>query len=480
MTAAAMQQHRPRFVRLGVAAAAVAVLSGCATVNIDDAVRTTNEATPGFTAGKLELSRTEEQRQARAKLSSELLAKPLSMDDAVQLALANSPALQALIAQSWSDMAAASQFGRIANPIFSFERMRLGEELEIGRLLSIGLMDLITLPQRQMIARSQIEQAKTQMAINIVDQVSTVRQSWVRAVAAQQNLAYAGQVNRSAGASAELARRMQQVGNFSKLQRARQQAFYADSASQLASANHAATAAREELVRQLGLTPEQARELKLPERLPDLPKQPKGPEEVSRTALQQRLDVQLARAQVQSAGRAQGLNLLNTLVDVELGGRHDTVFDGDHRQNRNGFELDIRLPLFDWGGAQRAALNAQTLLAANRYDAVVRTASSQLRESYSAYRTAYDLARHYRDEVVPLRQTISEENVARYNGMLIGVFELLADQRDQVSTVMAAINAQQQFWLADAGLASTVIGKPGATGVTPVSTSTTTEAGGGH
>ena len=165
---------------------------------------------------------------------------------------------------------------------------------------------------------------------------------------------------------------------------------------------------------------------------------------------------------------------------MELGGRHDTVFDGDHRQNRNGFELDIRLPLFDWGGAQRAALNAQTLLAANRYDAVVRTASSQLRESYSAYRTAYDLARHYRDEVVPLRQTISEENVARYNGMLIGVFELLADQRDQVATVMAAINAQQQFWLADAGLASTVIGKPGATGVTPVSTSTTTEAGGGH
>ena len=471
-----------RLLRLGAVAAAAFVLAGCATVNIDDAVRDTNDAVPGFTGGKLELGRTEQQRHARVKLASELLAKPLTMDDSVQLALANSPALQALIAQSWGEMATASQFGRLPNPVFTFERMRFGEELEIGRLLTIGLLDLITLPQKQSIARSQIAQARTQLAIGVVDQVSQVRQAWVRAVAARQTLTYAEQVNRSAQASAELARRMQEVGNFNKLQRARQQAFYADAASQLASASHAATAAREELVRQLGLTPEQSRELKLPERLPDLPKQPRTATEVSTLAVQQRLDVQLANERLRAAGRAQGLNLLTTLVDVELGGRHDTVFDNGtgQKQNRNGYELDVRLPLFDWGGAQRAAMNAQSLAAANQYDAVVRSASSQLRESYSAYRTAYDLARHYRDEVVPLRQTISEENMARYNGMLIGVFELLADQRDQVATVMAAINAQQQFWLADASLSSTVIGKPIALGSTPISTSTSTESGGGH
>ena len=105
-------------------------------------------------------------------------------------------------------------------------------------------------------------------------------------------------------------------------------------------------------------------------------------------------------------------------------------------------------------------MNAQSLAAANRYDATVRGASSQLRESYSAYRTAYDVAKHYRDEIVPLRQTIGEENVLRYNGMLIGVFELLADNRSQISSVIAAINAYQQFWLADAALAASLIGKP--------------------
>ncbi|MBA2676153.1 TolC family protein [Ramlibacter sp.] len=462
-------------IRLAAVAAAVLALAGCATVDIDQAVRDTNRAIPGFTDNKLELSRTDQQRQARARLSGELLAKPLTMDDAVQLALANSPSLQALIAQSWADIAAADQAGRLGNPVFTFERVRVQSELEIGRLLSIGLLDLLTLPRRQALSRNQVAQARTQMSATIVEQVSQVRQAWVRAVAAQQSLDYAQQVNNSAQASAELAQRMQQVGNFSKLQRARQHAFYADAAAQLASANHATTAAREELVRQLGLTEEQARQLKLPQRLPDLPKQPRAPAHVNASALQQRLDVQLARLQLDVAGKSQGLNLLNSLFDIEAGARRDTRFDNatGERATAKGYELEIRLPLFDWGGAQRAAMNAQSLAAANRYEAVIRAASSQLRESYSAYRTAYDLARHYRDEVVPLRKTISEENVLRYNGMLIGVFELLADQRDQVATVNAALNAQQQFWLADAGLASSLIGKPIAMGVTPVSTSTT-------
>jgi outer membrane protein TolC len=446
--------------RLGVAAAAL--LAGCATVDIDRTLQATNEATGAFTQGRLELSRTDEQRERRNRLAAELLARPLAMDEAVQLALANSPALQALLAQGWSDMAGAAQTGRIGNPVFNFERVRSGDELEVGRLLSVGLLDLITLPRRQAIARNLVAQSEVQLAGTVVDQVSQVRQAWVRAVAAGQLLAYARQVNASAQAGAELARRMQGVGNFTRLQRARQHAFYADATAQLASATHAATVAREELTRQLGLTDEQAVQLKLPERLPDLPAQPRAMAQVGAAGLQQRLDLQLARLQLDVAGRAQGLDLLNALLDTEVGVRRDTHFDNGAgtRSTARGYELDIRLPLFDWGESRRAAMNAQSLAAAHRYEAVARSVSSQLRESYSAYRTAYDLARHYRDEVVPLRKTISDENLLRYNGMLIGVFELLADHREQVTAVMSAIQSQQQFWLADAALSSSLIGKP--------------------
>lgn len=450
------------FFRLGALAAAALVLAGCASVNMDQTLAETNQATASFTQGKLTLQRTEAQRQAADKLSTDLLARPLGMDESVQLALANSPAVQGLLAQSWADMAQASQNGRIANPLFTFERTTFGSEVDMGRLLSFGLLDLLTLPRRQAIARGQSAQAKVQLSANVIEQVTQVRQAWVRAVAAKQSLAYAQQVNRSAQASAELARRMQQVGNFTKLQRARQQVFYADATAQLAASQHAATAAREELTRLLGLSSAQAAALELPERLPDLPKAPRDADQVSALAAEQRLDVQLARYQLDVAGQSQGLNLLTSLVDMELGVRRDTVFDNTAGTStpRKGYELGIRLPVFDWGTTRRDAMNAQSLAAARRYEATVRGASSQLRESYSAYRTTYALALHYRDEIVPLRKAMADENLLRYNGMLIGVFELLADNREQIASVIAAINAWQQFWLADAALSVSLMGKP--------------------
>ncbi|CAN5451263.1 TolC family protein [soil metagenome] len=461
MTCAQPVLHKTRRAAGTVTALAAAVLlTACASVDIDKAIQ--DSGTPGFTQGKLELVRTPGQRQAREQLAASLRAQPLSMDGAVQLAIANSPAVQALLAQSGADMAAADQAGRIANPVFTFERMRLGNELELNRLLSFGLLDLLMLPQRRSLADSQLTQARVQLSVRVVDQVSVVRQAWVRAVAAKQLLTYAQQVNRSAQASAELALRMQEAGNFTKLQRARQHLFYADATAQLAVAEQAAMATREELTRQLGLSDEQAAQLKLPERLPDLPAALREAAPLSAAAREQRLDVQMARLQLDAAGKAQGMQLLGSLIDVDLGLRHDTVFNTatGARDTRRGYELDIRLPIFDWGTAQRSAMNARALAAANRYESVTRAASSQLRESYSAYRTSYGLTRHYRDEIVPLRQAMAEENVLRYNGMLVGVFELLADSRAQIASVMAAIDAQQQFWLADAGLSSALVGKP--------------------
>jgi len=285
----------------------------------------------------------------------------------------------------------------------------------------------------------------------------------VQAVAAQQLLGAAQLVQQSAGASAELARRMQAAGNFNKLDRARQQAFHAEATTQLALAQHQATASREALVRALGLTEDEAEQLRLPARLPELPTQALSAEVVTQSARQARLDVRLAAAALDSAASAQGLGRLTSLTDVELGIRRDTVQDPSGRASRRGGEISLRLPLFDAGDAQRAQYSAQTLAAAQRLEATTRAASSQLREAYSAYRTAHDIALHQRDEVMPLRQAISDETVLRYNGMLIGVFELLADSRERIQSVSATITAQQQFWLADAALQASLIGRPTAT-----------------
>lgn len=440
----------------------VGILSGCASVNFEQSLAKTNQDAADFTQNQLSLAQTKEQRENLDRIAGTILKRPVSQSDAVRLALVNSPALQAMLAQNWSDAARAAQIGRMTNPTFTFERLVSTGELEIGRLITVALLDLLTLPQRYRIAQSQIEHSQLRLTSDIIDQVTQVRQSWVRAVAAQQSLVYAQQVYDAAQAGAELARRLQSVGNFNKLQRARQQAFYADAAVQLATAQQAAISAREELIRILGLTESQTQSLVLPDRLPDLPRETRSPTDVGKSAGTERLDIKLAQAELAAASKAQGLTFLTSFTDIELGLRYDTVFNNDQGQSysKRGYDISVRLPVFDWGDSQRDAMNAQTLAAANRLEATVRAAGSNLRESYSSYRTAFDVARHYRDEVLPLRKTISEENMLRYNGMLIGVFELLADTRDQVSSVLAAIGAEQQFWLADAALQASLMGKP--------------------
>lgn len=452
-------RHRARLVLAG---SAMAVLSACTSIGPEQGIERVNQEVAAFADGPLVLARSAEERQQRSEITRKLLSAPLGQREAVGLALVNSQALQALLAQGWTESAEAVQSGRIANPVFGFERMVAGDTLELGRALSFGLLDLLTLPVRQQIASTRLEQAQLRLAGEVVDHTTRVRQAWVRAVAAQQIHGYAQQVFQSAEAGAELARRMQSVGNFSRLSRAREQVFYADAGTRLATAKHQAMSSREELIRLLGLDAAQAQMLELPDRLPDLPRQALEPQAVGTLATQARLDIRLAQNALDAAGKAQRLTVLTSMTDIEMTVRRDTQF-GDAagaRSTSRGYEIGIRLPLFDWGNMQREAWNARTLAAANQLEATVRSAASNLRENYSAYRTTFDIARHHQDEVIPLRKLISEENQLRYNAMVIGVFELLADARDQINAVMATIDAEQQFWLADAALQASLIGRP--------------------
>jgi outer membrane protein TolC len=97
--------------------------------------------------------------------------------------------------------------------------------------------------------------------------------------------------------------------------------------------------------------------------------------------------------------------------------------------------------------------------AANRTVEAAIAARSEVRETYSAYRTSFDVAKHYRDEIVPLRKRISEEMLLRYNGMLASVFELLADSREQVAAVNGYIESVRDFWTAESDLQMALTGR---------------------
>lgn len=438
---------------------AVSVLAGCSTLSNDGAAGDVSKLTQPRTGFGVAGERNDSDAQAGSAQVSKLLSAPLTPDSAVQIALLNNRGLQASLAELGVSEADFVQAGRMRNPGFSFSRMRGGDEVEIERSVMFDLIGLLTIPLRSTIEGGRFEQAKLTAASEAVRLASETRRAYFSAVAAAQTEKFMSQVVTSAEAGAQLAQEQAKVGNWSKLDRAREQAFYAEATTQYARARHAATAAREQLVRLLGLWGSNVN-FKIPDRLPDLPQKPNEPGALEALAMEQRLDIQIAKRDVDATARSLGLTNATGFINVLDAGYANKSTTGAPREN--GYEISLELPIFDWGGARRARAKATYMLSVNRTaDAAVR-ARSEVREAYSAYRTTYDVAKHYRDEVVPLRKQISEEVLLRYNGMLASVFELLADSRDQITSVNGAIEAQRDFWIAETELQAAINGSGGA------------------
>jgi outer membrane protein TolC len=442
--------------------AVLVVIAGCASVARDGGIAPVNAVLEPRLGNALTLLDNETQRQAAQTQIAQWLAEPLTVDTAVKTALLGHPGLQAALRNVTVAEADWVQASRLPNPALQLTRVTRDGELEIERSLTFNLLSLLTMPQASAAGKRRLERTRLDTAIDVLAVATEVRVAYYGAVAAVQTAHYAKQVLTAAEAGAELARRMAEVGNFSRLDQAREQQFYADAATQLARAEQQRVAAHERLLRALGLG--ESPGLILPERLPDLPPAAEERDNLESLAMQQRLDLQAARFSSASLAKQLGLVRTTRFIDVlEVGPAQ--IKDGTSADPyKRGYQVGFLLPLFDFGGARVAKSKALYEQSLDRARQTALTARSQVRETYHAYRTAYDVARHYRDEIVPLRKRISDEMLLRYNGMLASVFELLADSRAQATAVNAAIEAQRDFWLAHAQLEMALVGSPIAIG----------------
>lgn len=113
-------------------------------------------------------------------------------------------------------------------------------------------------------------------------------------------------------------------------------------------------------------------------------------------------------------------------------------------------------------GLEARAVAERFDVEAGRLDGVAAEAGikarSELRIAWLGYRGAYDLARHARDALVPLARSVSAEELKRYNGMLIGVQDLVANVGERMNAVTTALDASRNFWLAEIELERSMAG----------------------
>lgn len=434
------------------------LLAGCASLSGNGGIAPVQEAAKAHLGATLLAATTEQDLDTIDQRVAELLSKPLSADAAVQIAVLNNRGLQASLQELGVAEAEMVQASRMPNPGFSIAKLRRGDEREIERGFSFDLAHLVALPMARQVEGRRFAAVQRSVAMEMLSLADQTRKAFYAAVAAEQTAGYMRDVRATADAGAELAKRLAQAGNWTKLQQAREHGFFSEAVLNLARAEAGRVAARERLTRLLGLWGAQAA-FALPARLPELPAEPQDQPDIEQAAMASRLDVQAAKALVEATAKNLGLSRATRFINVlELGYQRN---GSNEAPRQTGYEIGVEIPLFDWGDARIARAEGVYMQSVHRAAKTAVDARSEVREAYQGYRSAYDIARHYRDDVVPTAKRISDENVLRYNGMFISVFELLADARAQIAAVNASIEALRDFWVARADLDMALVGKPG-------------------
>ena len=458
-------------VRLAPALAAVVValaLSGCTSFSTDgglSAVQTSARLDLGADVVKISDDVLAANVQARARA---LLKKGLTADRAVQVALLSSKGLQA----AFNDLGISeAQFVAASlppNPSFSYLMVNGGGQLDIERRIIANLLSLLTLQARKEIADVQFRGAQLKAVHATLKLAADARRQFFRAVAASEQITYLAQARSAAQTASELARRLGETGAMGKLDQAREHAFYADLSAQIAKARVQQSLEKERLTRLMGLWGRDVA-FALPTKLPALPGKLKGSANIEAEAIGRNAGLKMARSDLDFVAKQFGLTkATRTINALELSGalyssRSRTVDPATgavtiDKATKPGFELALEIPIFDWGEARTKEAEETYMRAANLLAEKAVNVRSEVRESYLAYKGAWDVARVYQNQVLPLRKTIQDEQQLQYNGMLADLFNLLQDARLRTLSNMAAIDARRDFWIADADLKAAIVG----------------------
>jgi outer membrane protein TolC len=437
-----------------------AMLAGCAWFSPDSGMNAVSDIT-AQDIGKdaAAIRNPDDAREAHAAVVR-LLGRPLTANAAVQIALLNNRGLQA----SYNELAIA-EAQRVGaslppSPTFSLFRVSGSLETEIERQLVIDVIALAALPAASEIATTRFHQAQLRAAEDTLRIAAQTRRAYYRAIAARELVDYLTQAQAAAEASAKFARGLGETGAMNKLDQAREQAFYAEVTAQLATARGVAASEREALVPLMGVWGDDLK-FKLPVALPPLPAHVQNLAGIELEAVARRVDLQVARLDTEALARSYGLTKATRFISIfDAGPADKTIIDKQLGETLRepGFALQLQVPLFDFGEVRLREAEAIYMRAVNRLLDRAVTVRSEARDAYRAYRSNYDIAMHYRREVLPLRKIISDETLLRYNAMLIDVFALLAEARQRINVNLAAIDAQRAFWLATVDLNTAVMG----------------------
>ena len=166
-------------------------LSGCASFSADGGFGTVRDTTRARIGADARWARDDADRKEVDARVAELLTKPLTVEDAVQVAIYNNRGLRASFYELGISEAEMVQAGRLPNPHFSMLRASRAEngvrEFKIEQVLTFNLFALITMPMAVEVEKRNFAQTQRMTALEVARVASETRKAYFGAIAAEES-----------------------------------------------------------------------------------------------------------------------------------------------------------------------------------------------------------------------------------------------------------------------------------------------------
>ena len=377
----------------------------------------------------------------------ELLQGEVSADAAVQVALLNNPSLQATFEELGIANADLIEAGIIKNPsLNAYARFPDASSAVLNTQVSVALnfIDIILLPLRKKVEGMRFEAAKARVSLAVLTLAADVRTAYFQVQSEQARVALRKTMFDAAQASSEFAEKLGKAGNLSELSVIPRMASYHQAKLDAAKAELELGSQREKLNRLLGLHAEAKWQI-APE-LPALPEKESLPaaDVLEALAVTQRLDLDVQRRDVEVIDKARALRHWGVYTAVEPGASTEKEPEG---VRVTGPTLNLEIPIFNRGQADRSRLRAQLRQAKDKLEALDQSVRSEVREAYERVLASRTTVEYYRDSILPLRERQLALSTEHYNSMALGPLDLLGARQDQLASQLEQREALRDYWI---------------------------------
>ncbi len=420
----------------------------------------------------------------------EILEDGLTVDEAVQIALVNNPALQASYMSIGMARADVVQSRLLANPVLglSLQLPEAGGRANLQASIAQSIVELWQIPVKARGAERELDGAILRLAREAASLAMDAKSAYWQAVGASASHAISIENRDLAKKLVDAALARQKAGAVGELDVNLARGTFLAAELEVTQARLDASTRRRALATVLGLTVD-ADSLMLLSDMDMVDLEGMAAEGVVETALEARLDLRAAEQAMTAAAARLKLEYARVFPEVSLGimlerehrraqkGRKifaDTLKssvanggftapDLQSRGERNlerradidaivGPSLSIELPIFDQNQAQIAKAKYEYDQTAKTYESIQRRIVQDVRQAFDAALTTEEVARFYDGTLLPQAQTNLDLSRETYQAGRTSLVTVIEAQRSLLDSRRAGVSAKQSAMTAAAEL----------------------------